>query len=115
MGDSSTISNETIRAEISPITESVDETGTVESPHSRNIRNIIDLISDSGIDAWEGRPMDIEIPNPELTEMSPRTPLAPRNPSHINIFHTVSPVESDEPSPNVFRTLAPLRLDFSTY
>jgi hypothetical protein len=138
MGDSSVMSTFSETTEnISPIpTENIPG---MESPHSRSIRNIIDLIGEFGLDEWEvENPLEIEIP--EFTTTDPRTPLTPRNPSHVNIFHTgddtlvrttthpnnrglgryprqnlqrESPPAS--PVPNVIGMVTPLRLDFSTY
>ena len=141
MDDSSIMSNFSETTEnISPIPMINDDiTESAESPHSRSIRNIIDLIGEFGLDEWEvENPLEIEIP--EFTTTDPRTPLTPRNPSHVNIFHTgddtlvrttthpnnrglgryprqnlqrESPPAS--PVPNVIGMITPLRIDFSTY
>ena len=143
MGDSSIISNfpETL-VNISPIPMINDDITGMESPHSRSIRNIIDLIGEFGLDEWGvENPLEIEIP--EFTTTDPRTPLTPRNPSHVNIFHTDSDGDDTlvrttthpnnrglgryprqnlqresppaSPVPNVIGMVTPLRLDFSTY
>jgi hypothetical protein len=141
MGDSSNFSETT--ENISPIPMINDDiTESVESPHSLSIRNIIDLIGEFGLDEWEvENPLEIEIP--EFTTMDPRTPLTPRNPSHVNIFHTDSDGDDtlvrttthpnnrglgryprqnlrresppSSPVPNVIGMVTPLRIDFSTY
>jgi hypothetical protein len=135
MGDSSKFSETT--ENISPIPS--ENIPGMESPHSRSIRNIIDLIGEFGLDEWGvENPLEIEVP--ELT--TPLTPLTPRNPSHVNIFHTDSDGDDtlvrttthpnnrglgryprnnlrresppSPPVPNVIGMITPLRIDFSS-
>ena len=61
------------------------------SPHSRSIEMIMSLIEEFGVNEWDIKPMEIDIPDPELTSIDLCTPC--RSPKE-NIFK--SDMKADE-------------------